>query len=326
LGVLRELQNAELCEFVKAELSLETVFDLIELNRALESDLSTELDFIASKFDEFDDPFSTLKAKELEFWMIERIVSSGELKLKSEDSLYTFICAGLESNPDFFSLFEHVEFASLSTAHMKKFCELSCRWFDRFTVSIFERLRQRLIIPITPFASSLFYEDGILRFLTKQCGGNVHEKGEIEIGYSSLHPSSEWQHFARVVDLDDKAIHSVFISSNKPDSWLSYDFRSRRVYPTKYYIRSRNYHTHHMRSWVVEGSNNRDGNQWIELDRRDDIDDLSRANGEVTFPIAHSDWFRWIRLRQTGKTSANSDYLIVSAFDIFGFMSDRSAR
>jgi hypothetical protein len=81
-----------------------------------------------------------------------------------------------------------------------------------------------------------------------------------------------------------------------------------------------------MRSWVVEGSNNRDDNQWIELDRRDNINDLLRANGEVTFPIAHSDWFRWIRVRQTGKTSANDDYLIVSAFDIFGLMNDGSPR
>jgi hypothetical protein len=130
----------------------------------------------------------------------------------------------------------------------------------------------------------------------------------------------------RVVDLDDKDFLSAFHSDNKPNSWLSYDFKSNRIYPTKYYIRSRNYDHHHMQSWVIEGSNNRDENEWIELDRRDNIGELSQANGSVTFPIEQSDWFRWIRLRQTGKTSSNDDFLIISAFDIFGFIGDCRAR
>jgi hypothetical protein len=80
-----------------------------------------------------------------------------------------------------------------------------------------------------------------------------------------------------------------------------------------------------MRSWVIEGSNNRN-DKWIELDRRDNINELSKSNGLVTFAIGQSDWFRWIRLRQTSKTTHNNDFLIFSAFDIFGFISDRRAR
>jgi hypothetical protein len=324
LDLFCQLQNAELCEFVKQELSIATCFDLIKMNCALESDSSTELDFLASKFHEFDDPLSKLKS--LDFWMIEKIVLSQELKLKSEDSLYTFICAGLDTNSDFFSLFQHIRFDSRSTENMCEFCELVSKSFDRFTLSIFESLRKRHIIPVIPFQSSTRCEVEIIRFLTKKCCGNAQKKGEIGIEFSSLHPSSLWQQWTRVVDLDDKDVYSVFHSDNKPNSWLSYDFKSKRVYPTEYYIRSRNAGSNHMRSWVIEGSNNRDDDRWIQLDRRDNISDLSQANGEVRFPIAHHDWFRWIRLRQTGRTSTNDDWLVISAFDIFGVMSDCYTR
>jgi hypothetical protein len=57
LDLFCQLQNAELCEFMKQALNIETVFDLIKLNCVLESNSSTELDFLASKFPEFDDPF-----------------------------------------------------------------------------------------------------------------------------------------------------------------------------------------------------------------------------------------------------------------------------
>jgi hypothetical protein len=321
LDIFCQLQNAELCEFVKMELSIETVIDLIEINCRIECDSSTELEFIASHFHEFEDPFSKLKS--LDISMIEKIVRSQQLHVKSEDSLYDFICAGLKNNPDFFNLFEHIRFDYLSTAKICDFCEMVCDFFDRFNISIFKNLRKRLIIPIDPLTSGWHCEKGIIRFLTTKCCGNVHDKSEIVIEFSSMHPSSEWQNWKSVVDLDGKDYHSVFHSDNRPNSWLSYDFKSKRVYPTKYYIRSRNYNAHHMRSWVLEGSNNRDNDKWIELDRRDNIGELSRANGEVTFPISHGDWFRWIRVRQTGKTCSNNDYLVISAFEIFGFIYDR---
>jgi hypothetical protein len=171
LDLFCQLHNAERYEFVQEELSIETVFDLMKLKCPLESDSSVE--------NEFDDPFSTLES--LDFWKIETIVSSPELKLKSEDLLYTFICTGLENNPDFFGLFQHIQFDFLSTENMRKFCELVWKSFDRFNLSIFESLRTCLIIVVTPFKANSRGEVGIIRSLAKRYCGNVQAKGEMRI-------------------------------------------------------------------------------------------------------------------------------------------------
>jgi hypothetical protein len=197
------------------ELDIETVFDLIEMNCQLESDSSTELEFIALKVHKFDGPFSILKAPDI--WTIEKIISSQQLRVKSEDSLYDFICAGLKSKPDLFNLFEHIRFDYLSTEQMNDFYETVCNSFDQFNILIFESLRKRLIIPIDLLTSSSRCENGIIRFLTKKCCGNVHDKGEIVTEFSSLHPSSDWNDWKPVVDLDDRTIRSVFHSDNKPN-------------------------------------------------------------------------------------------------------------
>jgi hypothetical protein len=67
---------------------------------------------------------------------------------------------------------------------------------------------------------------------------------------------------------------------------------------------------------VIEGSI--DGSNWIEIDRRDNNNELNGKNLSRQFTISHPDDFQMIRLRQTGKNHAENDYLTFSAFEIFG--------
>jgi hypothetical protein len=60
------------------------------------------------------------------------------------------------------------------------------------------------------------------------------------------------------------------------------------------------------------------GSNWIEIDRRDNNNDLNGKNISRQFAISHPDEFQMIRLRQTGKNHAGSDCLIFSAFELFG--------
>jgi hypothetical protein len=92
-----------------------------------------------------------------------------------------------------------------------------------------------------------------------------------------------------------------------------------RVAPTHYTIRSHfagGTDYCNLRYWVIEGSN--DGASWTELDRRDNEDRLHSANVIATFSVRQPAVVRMIRLRQTGKTFRNDDYIVMSSFEIFG--------
>jgi hypothetical protein len=112
---------------------------------------------------------------------------------------------------------------------------------------------------------------------------------------------------------------TFYLSKNERDQWISYDFCKSRIKPTHYSIRSR-YDSapgrNNLRSWVIEGSI--DGSNWIEIDRRDNNNELNGKNISGQFAISHPDEFRMIRLRQTGKNHAGHDHLTFSAFEIFG--------
>jgi hypothetical protein len=116
---------------------------------------------------------------------------------------------------------------------------------------------------------------------------------------------------------------TLFHSKNERDQWISYDFCKSRIKPTHYSIRSRydgNPGNYNLRSWVIEGSI--DGSNWVEIDRRDNNNELNGKNISRQFAISHPDEFQMIRLRQTGKNHAGHDYLIFCAFEIFGTLLD----
>jgi hypothetical protein len=69
-------------------------------------------------------------------------------------------------------------------------------------------------------------------------------------------------------------------------------------------------------NWIIEGSI--DGENWIELDRRDDCREVVGVNRSATFQIEKREFVRLVRLRHYGKNSNGYDYLTVSAFELFG--------
>jgi hypothetical protein len=77
---------------------------------------------------------------------------------------------------------------------------------------------------------------GIISHLTAKCGGNVHDKGFVEITASSVHshPSYNFapQNAAEFGDF------SCFFSQNEPGQWISWDFKALRIEPTHYTIRT----------------------------------------------------------------------------------------
>jgi hypothetical protein len=150
--------------------------------------------------------------------------------------------------------------------------------------------------------------DGIIRHLTNEYGGNVHEKGIVIITAKSCF----WDDLKNVADVTDA--ESNYFSLNEPDQWVCWDFHERRVRATHYTLRA-----YCLRSWVIEGS--LDGESWIEIDRQTDNQDF-RDLGLASFAVSNPVAFRFVRLAQTGKTHRNADNLGLRAVEFFGTLAE----
>ena len=146
---------------------------------------------------------------------------------------------------------------------------------------------------------------GIIHYLTDEFGGNVHQKKIVNVTSSSI-SASRFAYYA--VDLDDTQFY--FCSDNIKDqfAWLKYDFKNRRVRSTHYSIRSSNYYNkgqYNLISWVIEGSNTNDDDDWTQLDIRPNVPDLDGINKVKTYEMQtpSNEFFRYLRIRATGKDS-----------------------
>ena len=159
--------------------------------------------------------------------------------------------------------------------------------------------------------------DGIIAYLTRKCGGNVHDRGIVEATASSCEDGFPPRNAA------DLHTSNEFHSHNALDSWICYDMKERRISLTSYSLKS--YWgipgDFHLKSWVVEVSNDR--TSWREVDRRENCLQLDCCNGVGNFPVAHvpSESFRFVRLRITGRNphmGIVAYFIRIAAFEIFG--------
>jgi hypothetical protein len=159
--------------------------------------------------------------------------------------------------------------------------ELSDRSVDLIhrSTSLFERGAD-CSYHVCPFRNRPVFE-GLICHLGKCCGGNPHEKGIICATGTPYDGSSCYQP-PNVADLQTD---SFFHSKNETGQWLCYDFKAMRVAVTHYILRSHNYQVngYHLRSWVLEGSE--DGSKWTEIDGRDNDSSLNGPKAIGTFEV-----------------------------------------
>lgn len=223
-------------------------------------------------------------------------------------------------NENHIELFEVIDFSKLSDKKFSEFLEV----FDYQSMNhvIWTNLCYRFINhqKTTTNKIEINYSEnqfkGIIHHLTELCGGNVSEKGVVDITSSS---TSEFNNVAKyAVDLDEK---NYFASSNTPNQWLKFDFKDWKIHPNGYSIRSRyNSSSCNPQNWCIEVSNTGNDDEWKIIDSRKNVTTLQNSNATGSFEINEklNDSFRFIRLRQTGKSTDNYDYLIISAIEFFG--------
>jgi uncharacterized coiled-coil protein SlyX len=149
--------------------------------------------------------------------------------------------------------------------------------------------------------------DGIISYLTRKHGGNVHDKGIVTITSKSVYNDAPNHAPQTVADLTSDW---GFASKTEPGQWICWDFGKMRVRPTHYTIRSA-----WLISWVVESS--LDGEAWTEIDRKTDNEDFTHWSA-ASYAVSKSAECRFIRLTQTGKRHNGDDHLFIQAFEVFG--------
>jgi hypothetical protein len=267
--------------------------------------------------------------------ILSRVLSNESLQVKSEDALYDLVHSRFEADSRALELLSLIRFDFLTCESINKFISSSFNHFGEidFSIGLWRALCNRLSLDVenhsvaiakyrnTRFRSlsippgSAVSLDGIIAYLTRELGGNVSDLHIVEI----TGPAQSASQLAKYAATFDTAHY--FHSENKPDRWICYDFKNRRVLPTHYSIHA---HTNNwwLRSWVLEGSSigPADGPRdvWTELDRREN-DASTKADHPIgTFPVSASGAYRFLRLRQTGKNAGGQDWLILFAFEIFG--------
>lgn len=294
------------------------------------------IDQISSQFNKID----SSKLAHLPISILYLILTNEHLSHEDEDSIFELIEKVFSEKVEFEKedsicindFYELIDLTKLSTTKQREF--ISGIDFTSITGSLWQKLcefflngksevtkeddRKGIKIEIEFDKNPEHRLHGIINYLTEKCGGNVMEKGVVELSASSINTSLD-----RVVDLKST---NVFQTKNRPNQWIKYDFGKRRIRPSSYSIRSKSSsswaHGGNLQNWVIEGSN--DDIEWKVLDRRSDVTALQINNQMETFYIdtllQPDESFRYIRITQTGKSTGDLDYLSLSALEFFGLL------
>jgi hypothetical protein len=312
------LDNEELVqkcvEHSEQRISVSNCIGKVETKEEFGCEIEEEMKFIAKNFYEVEKE----KLKRLKKETLEAILSDEDLCLENEESLVEFIYS---LGSEYSNLYGYVECRFLSLEGIEEFLErIEEESIDhRIWGSICRRLRcelsnrelseHRFIGRRYPYVAGHEFQ-GIVNALTKKCGGNVHEKGIVNITASSDASNKAFR-------VANHGWNNYWYSTSQPNSWICFDFKEKRISLEHYTLKSGGDSGQHLVEWEMEGSN--DCTTWTTLDKRN----TQELNGNYivkTFECSsenRSKSFRYMRLRQTGRNSSNADYLQLCSIEFF---------
>jgi hypothetical protein len=179
--------------------------------------------------------------------------------------------------------------------------------------------------------------EGIIAHLTRECGGNVHDRHIVDVTCGSFEKETvganphtgayDNRPGCAAKNAADLKTDSQFWSAYREkeediphtrNNWICYNFKKRRIIPTHYTIRT-NWQGpggRHLKSWRVETS--MDGESWREIAREENNEQLNGKRFTGTFAVAGRGECRSIRLVNIGRNHIGNDQLWISAWEIFG--------
>lgn len=283
------------------------------------------VDYIASLFYKLGQ--ETLRT--IDFACADAILSSPKLRIRDEDWLYNFVDSLARRDIQCLRLFRHVDFqyqTPESIAKLKQWTDDEAHpgWSEYVPASVLAQAlkatgsAQKMLDPKVA-VDSFCYDPakplvGMVAIYTQKLGGNLHDKGFVKMTGSSLFNNAVAPKF--VFDLSTESLFHT--ARGDPSPWLCIEFVNRLFHLTGYTIRTRtDWATGHPSNWVVEGS--KDGASWIVLDQRVGNGDLAGQGRVHHFPVNPlPQRFKFLRLRHTGPTHGEQNFVILSALELFG--------
>ena len=176
-------------------------------------------------------------------------------------------------------------------------------------------------VPFNSGTSDRF--NGIVRHILKDDTKASIAKGVIGVSASTISSNGEnVQPICALLKRNEKGSDYWYFHSkeNDSDAWLCLDFKDKKVNPSHYSLKSYPGGNVNIINWNIEGSN--DGEKWEILDSQRDSSALTSSNAEVTFEMKnkpHNDeYYRYLRIHQTGQNNNNDYRMIISSIEYFG--------
>lgn len=270
--------------------------------------------------------------------LIDLILSSQKLKIKSEDSLLhslinrrKYLLSKENSDDDCeqpLYFLEKVRFEYLSQEAIELF--LNEIQLSSINEQIWTNIKKRLVLPVQlnvdenqRFCGNDFKYDsrnplnGIFQYLTKKTGGNIQNNKTIEISCSKLCCGT----IDTIVNLNDSKGHTHVNGSPTP-RWLKVDFKNRKIHLNSYVIKSCDKQSYGgdfyaLKSWKIEISN--DGSSWNLIDTRENVSEL---NGELKMQVFNitnkHEPFRFIRIITDKDNWQCADGFVIGRLELFG--------
>jgi hypothetical protein len=152
---------------------------------------------------------------------------------------------------------------------------------------------------------------GIITYLTAKHRHHLLDQNKLTITAKSTYNTSPVNAVTNLLAMNTR---SDFWSKDAPGQWVSWDFHQMGIRLTHYAIKTSV--SHQPRSWVIEVSV--DGVTWVEVDRQTKTDALQGEREIVAFPIEKPPECRFFRITQTGPNRDETNYLALSAVELFG--------
>lgn len=266
--------------------------------------------------------------KELEIEILEEIIRNEELKIEDEDSLMNKIMNFYETDHSYSYLFEYVIFNNLSKSRLEQFINefdytdlthnlwksiwsiISIKEKESFNKNkrYIKSQKEESNENIKTFLHEEGKEfEGIMRYLSKTSGSNIHDNGTIQITTNSIHGNNHPK------NLVNYKTDNYYHSEDNKLATICFDFKNQPIQLTSYSIKSNGNsgkNNYDLKSWVIEVSN--DGEKWEEIDRHDNDESLNGQDIIKTFDIQNpnKNFYRFIQLRQTGPSWNNHNRTI----------------
>lgn len=162
---------------------------------------------------------------------------------------------------------------------------------------------------------------GILKTLSVEVGGNIHEYGFIQVTSNSINGEDFMP--KNLLDFDS---NNSYASRQMLDSYILFDFIDQRIQITSYILKRPSYSNVknlYLQNWVIEVSN--DNSTWNIVDTRNNCDALCNELNICVFNLKQptNDFYRYVRLRQIGDSSndENWNYIFgLTYIDFYGRM------